>query len=103
MDIPSNTTSEIVSGSVASDTVYINAPGQNVGIAGPKRYDGVGNYPQPDFRLYVTPQNLARLTIVRNELMIDVPIDQCPSAWVRFWYRALLGWTWERIVPDETA
>jgi len=23
--------------------------------------------------------------------------DEQPSAWVRFWQKALLGWTWEKL------
>ena len=55
-----------------------------------------------DFRLYVAPKNIARLNIASGHITVEVPIDEYPNAWVRFWYRALLGWTWERIAPDES-
>jgi len=42
------------------------------------------DYKPPKYIMYMTPQ----YAIYHNEQ---------PNAWVRFWQRALLGWTWEKL------
>jgi hypothetical protein len=50
------------------------------------------------------PKNSRRLVIARQGNSVAIMIEQpgdIPGLWRRFWYWALLGWTWERIKQDE--
>lgn len=38
----------------------------------------------------------SRLSMAHGSVVVDC-VYPMPNAWQRFWYRALLGWTWSKL------
>ena len=45
---------------------------------------------------FAFPKAQSRLCIGRDCITIDTPKKR-PCWWIRFWYKLLLGWTWEKL------